>query len=316
MSSTIDPLAARRERFQSLADDLPARIRLIELSEGNSLLRKLRKLALFRGRYVRWAAARAGLRPGIVELPLFWGGRMSLPYTDDADFVTFYLAGAPGGPEYKLARYFIRTLKPDDCFYDAGANYGFYTLLAGEFIGAEGEIHAFEPMPEIHAGLKRNSPGPISRIVNAALWDRGGTATLFRSPLADVCNTLEPDVAGLDPAHASLKVEVRCTTLDEYVMENRPPTAIKIDIEGGEKRLIAGGLETLKKSRPVVAMEVWARANGERFSLPACRALLDLGYAANSLNEDGTTSPLAADDLPEFIRSLPGVWDNLVFLPA
>lgn len=316
MNSTIDTLAARRERFLALAEDLPARCRLIELSEGNSLLRKLRKLVLFRGRYVRWAAARAGLRPGAVELPLFWGGRMSLPYSDDADFVTFYLAGSPGGPEYKLARYFIRTLMPNDCFYDAGANYGFYTLLAGEFVGAGGEIHAFEPMPAISAGLKRNSPGPTTRVVDSALWDRSGTATLYRSPLADVCNTLEPEVAGLDPAHASLKVEVRCTTLDDYVKENRPPTVIKIDIEGGEKRLIAGGLKTLINARPAVAMEVWAGLNGERFSLPACRALRDLGYAAQRLNEDGTTSPLAAGDLPDFIRSLPGVWDNLIYLPG
>jgi len=314
--NTTDPLAARRSRFLALAENIPARCRLVEVSEGNPLLRKLRKLLLFRGRYLRWIAARAGLRPGVVEFPLFWGGRMSLPYSDESDFVTFYLAGAPGGPEYKLARFFIRTLNPGDSFYDAGANYGFYTLLAGEFVGAGGEIHAFEPMPAIHAQLMRNSPGPIARIVPAALWDRGGTATLYRHPLGDVCNTLESAVADLDPARGALKTEVRCTTLDEYAKENRPPTVIKIDIEGGEKRLIAGGVETLKKARPVVAMEVWARENGERFSLPACRALLELGYAAHRINEDGTTSPLAADDLPDFIRSMPESWDNLVFRPA
>lgn len=311
-----DPLEARRERFLALAADLPARCRLVELSEGNSLLRKLRKLSWFGARYLRWAAARAGLRPGVVEVSLFWGGRMRLPYSDESDFVTFYLAGAPGGPEYKLVRYFIRTLKPGDAFYDVGANYGFYTMLAAEFVGAEGEIHAFEPLPAIAAGLKRNSPGPVARIVDAALWDRCGTATLYRHRLGDVFNTLEAEVADFDPTRGPLRTEVRCTTLDAYAKENRAPTVIKIDVEGGEKRLLAGSLETLRKARPAIAMEVWAREAGERFSLPACRTLLDLGYAAHRLNEDGTLSTLAAADLPAFIQSMPDVWDNVVFLPV
>ncbi len=104
-----DPLASRRERFFSLSADLPARCRLVETSEGGSLSRKLKKLNWFGGRYLRWALARAGLKPGVVEVPLFWGGRMNLPYAHDADFVTFYLAGVPGGPEYKLVRWLIRT---------------------------------------------------------------------------------------------------------------------------------------------------------------------------------------------------------------
>lgn len=308
-----DSLEARRERFLRLAADLPARCRLVERSEGSSLLRKLRKLALFGGRYLRWAAARAGLRPGVVELPLFWGARMRLPYSDDADFVTFYLVGAPGGPEYKLARWLIRTLRPGDRFYDAGASYGFYTMLAGEFIGPEGEVHAFEPLPEIHARLAANAPR--ARVVDAALWDRTGTATMHRNPISDSFNTLEAAAAALG-APGGAELEVRCVTLDDYAKERRPPTVIKIDVEGGEKRLIAGGLETLRRARPAIAMEIWPGANGERFSLPACRALLDLGYRAHALNEDGTTAPLDADELPGFIRSLPGIWDNLVFLPA
>lgn len=311
-----DLLAAKRARFLALAADLPARCRLIETSEGNGLLRKLRKLALFRGRYVRWAAARAGLKPGIVELPLFWGGAMTLPYSDEADFVTFYLAGAPGGPEYKLVRYLIRTLTADDSFYDAGANYGFYTMLAAEFLGPQGEIHAFEPMPGIHARLALNAPAG-ARVVDAALWDRTGTATLYHHPLGDVFNTLEAAVAETDSEGVQrLRTEVRCTTLDDYAKARRAPTVIKIDIEGGEQRLIAGGLETLRKARPRIAMEVWARAAGERFSLPACRALLALGYAAHALNEDGTPRALDAAALPSFIRDMPAAWDNLVFLPA
>ena len=236
-----------------------------------------------------------------------------MPYTDNADFVTFYLVGAPGGPEYKLARWFIRNLKAGDRFYDAGASYGFYTMLAGEFVGPEGEIHAFEPLPEIHARLAANAPR--AHVVDAALWDLTGTATMHRNPISDSFNTLEPAAAALG-APGGADLEVRCVTLDDYAKDHRPPTVIKIDVEGGEKRLIAGGLGTLRAHRPAIAMEIWPGANGEKFSLPACRDLLALGYAAHRLEEDGTAVPLAAADLPEFLRSLPGIWDNLVFLPA
>jgi FkbM family methyltransferase len=314
MDAMEDPLAAERARYLALAEDIPARCRLVERSEGGSLARKVRKLALFGGRYLRWAAARAGLRPGLVDLTLFWGAKMRVPYSDDADFVTFYLVGAPGGPEYKLARWFIRNLKPADSFYDAGASYGFYTMLASEFVGPQGEIHAFEPLPEIHARLAANAPG--ARVVNAALWDKAGTATLFRNPISDSFNTLDPEAAALGAGAAGPKLEVNCVTLDAYAKTHRPPTVIKIDVEGGEKRLIAGGIETLRATRPAIAMEIWPGANGERFSLPACRELLALGYAAHRLEEDGTTVPLSGDDLPEFLRSLPGIWDNLIFLPA
>ncbi len=314
IAPVTDPLAAKRGRFLALAADLPERCRLIEVSEGPSLARKLRKLSLFGARYLRWAATRAGLKPGRVEFPLFWGKLMRLPYADDADFVTFYLAGVPGGPEYKLVRWFIRNLKEGDIFYDAGANYGFYTALASEFTGETGQVHAFEPLPEIHDELVRNFAASAVRAVDAALWDKSGEATLYRHRLSDAFNTLEPEVTDFDRTRGGETVMVRCLTLDEYAKTNKPPTVIKIDVEGGEKRLLAGGSQTLRAARPVVAMEVWAGEGGERFSLPAARALFDLDYAAYALDEGGGEKALAADALPAFLRAL-GVWDNLVFRP-
>jgi FkbM family methyltransferase len=309
-----DPLAAKRGRFLALAAGLPERCRLVEASEGGSLSRKLRKLTAFGGRYLRWAGARAGLKPGRVDFPLFWGKVMNLPYADDADFVTFYLAGVPGGPEYKLVRWFIRNLKEGDVFYDAGANYGFYTALAAEFVGETGQVHAFEPLPEIHEELVRNFGATAVRAVDAALWDKSGEATLYRHRLSDAFNTLEAEVTDFDKTRGGETTTVRCLTLDEYAKANKPPTVIKIDVEGGEKRLIAGAAATFRAAKPVVAMEVWAGEGGERFSLPAARALLDLGYDAFALSEDGGAAPLAPDALPAFLRGL-AVWDNLVFKP-
>lgn len=308
-----DPLAEKRGRLLAACADLPRRLRLIEVSEGNPVARKLEKLSLFGTRYLTWAAARAGMNPGTVTFPLFWSRELTLPWTDDADFVAFYLAGGPGGPEYKLVRWFIRNLREDDVFYDVGANYGFYTHLASELLGEAGQIHAFEPLPGIHEWLQKNSPRLAARLVDAALWDATGEATLYRHRLSDAFNTLEKDVTDFDPTRGPDKTEVRTIRLDDYAAKEKPPTVMKIDVEGGEKRLLAGAEKTIRAAKPSIAMEAWAGEGGRRFTLPAARILLDWGYEVRSLDDDGGTSALAPADLPAFLDAIRG-WDNLIFV--
>lgn len=307
-----DPLAEKRGRLLAACADLPRLCRLVEVSEGDPISRKLTKLSSFGTRYLTWAAARAGLEPGEVEFPLFWGRRLVLPWTDDADFTTFYLAGGPGGPEYKLVRWFIRNLKEDDVFYDVGANYGFYTQLASELLGEAGQLHAFEPLPEIHEWLVRNRPRLAARLVDAALWDATGEATLYRHRLSDAFNTLEKDVTDFDPTRGPERTEVRTIRLDDYVAKEKAPTVMKIDVEGGEKRLLAGAEKTIRAARPAIAMEAWAGEGGRRFTLPAARLLSDWGYEIRALDEAGGTSPLDVADVPAFLDAISG-WDNLIF---
>ncbi len=309
-----DPLAEKRGRLLAQCADLPLLCRLVEVSEGNPVARKLEKLSRFGPRYLTWAAARAGLAPRTVEFPLFWGRRLTLPWTDDADFTTFYLAGGPGGPEYKLVRWFIRNLKEDDVFYDVGANYGFYAHLASELIGDSGQIHAFEPLPEVHDWLVKNRPRLAARLVEAALWDATGTATLYRHRLSDAFNTLEKEVTDFDPTRGPERTEVDTVTLDDYVLKEKPPTVMKIDVEGGERRLLAGAEKTIRGVRPRIAMEAWAGEGGRRFTLPAARTLLDWGYEALALDAEGGASPLRDDALAGWLDAVQ-VWDNLIFIP-
>ena len=308
-----DPGDDKRRALLAAAESIPERCRLVERSEGSALTRKIRKLSAFGSRYALWAAARAGWPLGEVSFPLFWGRHVRMNYSDDADFVTFYLTGAPGGPEYKLVRWLIRTLKKDDRFYDAGANHGFYTMLAAELIGGGGEIHAFEPMPEVKAALVKNAPE--ATVIEAALWDKTGEATLYRNPLSSSLSTLEPGVDAFHATHADKSYAVPTTTLDDYARGKKPPTVIKIDVEGGEKRLIAGAAQTLKSARPAVAMEGWSGEAGERFSVPAIDALIAQGYDAHEITENGSLQALPAPMLASYLRALPGFWDNLVFLP-
>jgi FkbM family methyltransferase len=76
-------------------------------------------------------------------------------FLNDGDATFLYFFGVLFGDEINIIKFLIKNLKENDIFYDIGANYGFYTLLAQEFI-TTGEIHSFEPNPNIFKLLKEN----------------------------------------------------------------------------------------------------------------------------------------------------------------
>src|SRR5690606_2486426 len=47
-------------------------------------------------------------------------------------------------------------LAPGDAVLDAGANIGYFTLLAARAVGVTGRVYAFEPEPDNHALLAAN----------------------------------------------------------------------------------------------------------------------------------------------------------------
>lgn len=47
-------------------------------------------------------------------------------------------------------------LKPESVFVNCGANIGIWSIIASEYINNKGEIHSFEPNPEICLRLERN----------------------------------------------------------------------------------------------------------------------------------------------------------------
>src|SRR5690606_38517962 len=75
--------------------------------------------------------------------------------------------------------FFIKHIRPTDVFYDIGANYGFYSLLALQLVPA-GEVHVFEPLPDVFERIKQNFPADKRLFLNrAALSDRSGEVDFF-----------------------------------------------------------------------------------------------------------------------------------------
>ena len=136
------------------------------------------------------------------------------------------------------------------CFADIGANLGYYTCLAGQFMRG-GEIHAFEMDADnfalLQSSVALNDSTVDTHLNNVGISWRSGTIRYPRTP-----GDHNPGLSIYDPEPATTAeyVEVPAISIDEY-FEERPvtPDLVKIDVEGAELDVLLGMTETLKSAQ-------------------------------------------------------------------
>lgn len=157
-------------------------------------------------------------------------------------------------------RHFVRNfLMPGDFFVDVGANIGLFALIAARRVGAQGAVFAFEPSRKTFSRLCENVT--LNRFTNIlclplALSDEPGELSLTASTDGfDAWNSLAHPTAGA----AFVSEMVRCETWDTFAENNcliGKVTMMKIDVEGWESRLLAGGSRTLSRpDAPILQVE-------------------------------------------------------------
>ena len=148
----------------------------------------------------------------------------------------------------------------------------------------------FEPVVEFNPEIARNYSRVAHEIVNVAVSDSTGEATLETYRLIDI--------PGYDLSHSNVTAEptegrthriVPKTTLDDFLKDRElpEPYLLKIDIDGHELAAIAGAAETLKKCA-MVMVEVTIDELPERIAAIAAHGftLFDLAepcYYDNAL---------------------------------
>lgn len=82
-------------------------------------------------------------------------------------------------------RLVLSLLRPGDVFVDAGANIGYFSVLAAAAVGPAGAVYAFEPDPDncrlLRDNVLLNGVQQVVHVVEAALADRDGDAPLYLS---------------------------------------------------------------------------------------------------------------------------------------
>lgn len=154
--------------------------------------------------------------------------------------------------ERKVFEFFA---KNSQCFFDVGANMGWYSFLAAR-MNPHSKIHAFEPIPSTFKNLKRNlelNSLPQIHPHSIALSNRSGECILYTYPTGSVNASLE-NVSGRSDV---VKISCEMQTLDDFAQsKNIQPDLIKIDVEGAELMVFQGAEKTILKNRPILFTEI------------------------------------------------------------
>jgi FkbM family methyltransferase len=216
-------------------------------------------------------------------LPLL-AARSRLPFK-------LWLASRYGGAEAELV-HLDRIANRRGSAIDAGANIGLYSLRMSRLFK---KVYSFEINPEISRDLK-DCRLPNVEIFDVGLSDRTGEATLY-TPVLESGMRLDGWASlqsGECPeAKQYLERSVTLKPLDEFNIDDC--SFIKIDVEGHELRLLEGAVETIKRGRPVILVEIRERNEASVFSL-----LESLGYRRGDLKE---------------LAGIPASPGNFIFVP-
>jgi FkbM family methyltransferase len=217
---------------------------------------------------LRWAVRPfSGIVPvaWLSRLPVVGTVRCALPSgaqlrirSDGRDVIAsaLFWRGLPGW-EAETFAVLHRVLPHVRVFFDVGASTGVFTLVAALEDPAR-RVFAFEPTPDMSAGLARNvalnEAGNVTR-VEAAVCDHDGRTEMFIPPGESL-----PFGASTLPTfrEPGTRLGVAALRLDTFVEREGIGRVdlVKLDTEGTETEVLAGARHVLERDQPLILCEV------------------------------------------------------------
>lgn len=144
----------------------------------------------------------------------------------------------------------VRTIRPGMAFFDIGANAGLFSMVAGQRLGADGRIVAFEPSLPIFRDLVGNAVA--NRLTgffpfNAAIGRETGTVR-FSAGAEGHSGGAHLDEQGGGVTVAQIDFVSLWPLIGEIIGQR--PVMIKIDVEGAED-IVLGAIAPLLESGQV-----------------------------------------------------------------
>jgi len=167
---------------------------------------------------------------------------------------------ARGNLEPHMVVQFEKHINKNSVVFDIGANIGIHTILFGRIAK---KVYAFEPYKENFYHLQKNMIG--NKITNAlifqlALSDKQEDVKIkYINPInsGQIILDNNPTIELDDWVNMEEEIIVKCITLDSLNVDELH--FIKLDVEGYEPKVLAGAELTIKKFKPIIAIEDWTR---------------------------------------------------------
>lgn len=156
---------------------------------------------------------------------------------------------------------------------DAGANTGFYSLLAASAASVN-KVFAFEPVPIVanmlDTNIRQNGLEKRVRPISCALSSSSGRAVLYMPTQEhgsiETSASLEADFKDVHSSASPVLVR----TLDRAMLRLAPfarrVSLIKIDVEGHEASVMTGARWTIRRYRPIIFIEILPNADIDRLN--------------------------------------------------
>jgi len=153
--------------------------------------------------------------------------------------------------ETDVIRVFRTFLTQRSVVLDIGAHFGLYTALTGSIVKNHGRLYAFEGNPRVFESLQRTmfandlyfNPNIVA--ANVLVSSENGQGRLHYSANLSAGGTMsEVELLG-GKQHA---VEVKMTTIDDFLPRGLSVDLVKIDVEGHEPLVLRGMEQTISQS--------------------------------------------------------------------
>jgi FkbM family methyltransferase len=202
------------------------------------------------------AASRTGASPAQPpDLVLILQGGVRVCVPDDPWALTPYVLLEQEDWFEDEIRFVRAALEPGAHAIDIGANYGLYTLAIARAAGPTGSVTAFEPAARTADYLERsvglNGMDQV-RVLRMGLSDHSGSAVLALDENPELNRVVE-DAAGSPAAE-----RITLVSLDDFAAQHALPgiAFMKIDAEGQEANILAGGGRFFAEQSPLVMFEI------------------------------------------------------------
>ncbi len=227
---------------------------------GHPRMRVLRAQAMD-GQGLRALALRRAVRAleqGVLRIPQGHGGGLVFDMRYLPVSHAHFGSIAFGNLESAVQEALVRHLGKGGVFYDIGANLGFFSMLGAHLAGLDdGQVYAFEAAPDNAEAIRANAR--LNGISNISVIDKAVSAHSGRGRLQIVDDQSWSKLAeyGEHPYTESV-LEVELVAIDDLLAagELRPPTLVKIDVEGAEIAVLDGMRATIERHRPAIICEL------------------------------------------------------------
>lgn len=190
----------------------------------------------------------------------------------------------------------FETAQAGDIVFDIGVNIGGTALLLAKRVGSEGGVYGFEPDPNTfevcRQNLSLNEEIKNVFLEPVALTDKNCTLTFRR------VSARNPGMNRIVSGENTIgTISVAGTTLDQFVVSKKIPKIdlIKIDVEGHERKVIEGSLDSIKKFKPKIFLELSDKNLHEAGTTASelVAQLEDLGYSVRTADAGTIVRPFA-----------------------